>query len=98
MAYWAEADSNQQKYIRKAFVCSSEPICVPPIDMLIIHAEPFTENVTDYDPDENQFELMDNSTSDDSDHDSDSSESCCTDLDIDYDSHVHDTVSDIESS
>ena len=101
MAYWAEADSDQQKYIRKAFFCSSEPICVPPIDTLIIHAEPFTEDVTDYDPDENQFDLIDNSTSDENDRDSDdSSESCCTDLDnIDHDSHdtVH-VLSDIESS
>lgn len=32
MAYWAEADSDQQKYIRKALVCSNEPICVPCID------------------------------------------------------------------
>ena len=99
MAYWAEADSDQQKYIRKAFACSSEPICVPPIDTLIVHEEPFTENVVDYDPDENQFDLIDNSTSDEDDpddHDSDSSESCCTDLDIDYESHVH--VSDIEPS
>ena len=86
MAYWAEADSDQQKYIRKALACSSEPICVPPIDTLIVHAEQFTENITGYN--EDQFESTDNmySTSDENDYDSDSSESCCTDVDIDYDS------------
>ena len=35
--YWAEADSDQQKYIKKAL---NESICVPHIDM---HAEVFIE-------------------------------------------------------
>ena len=89
MAYWAEADSDRQKYIRKALFCSNEPICVPRIDTLIVHAEIIIENVTDYE--ENHFD-SDNSTNDE--NDSISSESYCTDLETDHDSHL----SDIESS
>lgn len=90
MAYWAEADSDRQKYIRKALFCSNEPICVPCIDTLIIHAEIFIENVTEYE--ENHFDSDNNSTNDE--NDSISSESYCTDLETDHDSHL----SDIESS
>ena len=36
MAYWAETDSDQQQYIKKALFCSNEPICVPRIDTLVM--------------------------------------------------------------
>ena len=92
MAYWAEADSDRQQYIKKALFCSNEPICVPRIDTLVIHAETFIVNNIVTDNDEDHFDS--DSTNDE--NDSISSESYCTDLDLEID---HDSnLSDIEPS
>ena len=91
MAYWAEAHSDQQKYIKKALFCSNEPICVPRIDTLIIHAEVFIESVADYDDHEDPFDSDDHDNSTNDENNSISSESYCTDIETDH------NISDIES-
>lgn len=88
MAYWAEVNSNQQKYVKKALDCSNKPICVPRIYVLNVHPEVVMNSVLstfDDNEQENQIDTEDISNNE-STSSRFSSESDSTDIEIDISS------------